>query len=303
MRYTKPPLNFEEQAQQLIDRGLIVSDQELLTRCLSVVNYYRLSAYWYPFKLIDPITGMESFKPGTTFEEIWNRYTFDRRLRLLVMDAIEHIEVAIFRTIMVEQYTLKYGPFGYCEPSNFIPKFEHIRMMENIEIGVERSKEEFVQRFKTKYFDEPFMPLWITAEIVTFGQLFTFYRFMHRAEKQCLAKRFDLFPPVFESWLHSLLFIRNTCAHHARLWNRKIPIGPKLPDKRHKPDWYDPIGIDNRRVYAILVILNYLLSYISDGNDWSARLNKLLLEYDGIPIKIMGFPDNWSKGPLWDIQV
>jgi len=97
MSYTKPPLNFEEQAQQLIDRGLIVSDQELLTHCLSVVNYYRLSAYWFPFKVIDPITGMESFKPGTTFEEIWNRYTFDRRLRLLVMDAIEHIEVAIFR--------------------------------------------------------------------------------------------------------------------------------------------------------------------------------------------------------------
>ena len=106
MKYTKPTLSFADQAQRLIDRGLIVESKDELIRCLSRVNYYRLSAYWYTFKVIDPSTGKEQFAPDTTFSKIWRQYIFDRELRLLVMDAVEHIEVAILRTQMVERFTL-----------------------------------------------------------------------------------------------------------------------------------------------------------------------------------------------------
>ena len=102
MKYTKPALSFEQQAQRLLDRGLITPDKGTLVQHLRVVNYYRLSAYWYPFKCIDPATGNEQFTPDTTFEMIWRRYTFDSHLRLLVMDAIEYVEVAFLRTRMVE---------------------------------------------------------------------------------------------------------------------------------------------------------------------------------------------------------
>ena len=95
VRYTKPALSFEQQAQRLIDRGLIVQDKAALVECLRAVNYYRLSAYWYPFKQDTP-TG-ERFASDTTFEMIWRRYTLDRELRLLAMDAIEHIEIAIVK--------------------------------------------------------------------------------------------------------------------------------------------------------------------------------------------------------------
>ena len=112
MNYTKPALSFEQQAQRLIDRGLIAPDKTILVTHLKAVNYYRLSAYWYPFKRIDSGSGNERFVPNTTFEMIWRRYTFDRELRLLVMDAVEHVEVAILRTRMVEQFTQLHGPFG-----------------------------------------------------------------------------------------------------------------------------------------------------------------------------------------------
>jgi len=99
VKYTKPALSFDDQAQRLLDRNLIARNKaELVKRLSIVVNYYRLSAYWYPFKQVDPITGDERFTPNTAFEIIWGRYTFDRRLRLLVMDAVEHVEVAILRT-------------------------------------------------------------------------------------------------------------------------------------------------------------------------------------------------------------
>lgn len=88
MKYTKPALSFEQQAQRLIDRGLVIQEKTELIRQLSGVNYYRLSAYWYPFKQIDPTNGEERFSPNTTFETIWRRYIFDRQLRLLIMDAV-----------------------------------------------------------------------------------------------------------------------------------------------------------------------------------------------------------------------
>ena len=181
----------------------------------------------------------------------------------------------------------------------FNPRLDHVRLMNEVEAAVGRSKEEFVQRFRRKYTGEPHLPLWMTAEVMTFGQLFTFFRHLHRTEKKTLARAFDLYPPVLESWLHTLNFTRNACAHHTRLWNREIPIRPKLPDKRHHPEWYNPIRMDNRRVFAILTILKYLLSYITPQSDWSVRLLSLLHEYDEIPLAQMGFPENWQESVLW----
>src|SRR5277367_3352549 len=102
VKYTKPVLSFEQQADQLLNRGL-EADRARLIETLSRVSYYRLSAYWHPFKQPD-----ESFAPATTLDMVWRRYTFDRQLRLLVMDAIERVEVAILRTLMVEHHARKY---------------------------------------------------------------------------------------------------------------------------------------------------------------------------------------------------
>lgn len=80
LRYSKLPLSFEQQAQLLLDRGLVADKAELVQR-LAAVNYYRLSAYWYMFKRVNPSTGDESFAPNTTLALVWRRYVFDRELR------------------------------------------------------------------------------------------------------------------------------------------------------------------------------------------------------------------------------
>lgn len=302
MKYTKPALSFEQQAQLLIDRGLIVRNKEELITHLRMVNYYRLSAYWYPFKKIDPLNGTETFKPNTTFEKIWNLYSFDRQLRLLIMDAVEKIEVAFLRTHMVEHFTLLYGPFGYSNIKNFNPKFrqtDHQRLLDDIDELVNRSKEEFVSRFQGKYFSENQLPLWIIVEIMSFGSLFTFYRYLNRSEKQNLANIFNLYPPVLESWLHTLNFIRNACAHHSRLWNRVLPIRPQIPDARHNPEWYSHDIIDNKYIFSVLTLLHYLLKYIDKKSEWKSRLESLLNEYPNVPINWMGFPTNWKEIEIW----
>lgn len=303
MKYTKPALSFEQQAQLLIDRGLIVQEKDELVRYLSIVNYYRLSAYWYPFKQFDPVSSAERFAPNTTFEMIWRRYTFDRHLRLLIMDALERVEVAVLRTRMVEQFTLLHGPFGYRELKNYSPRFakpDFKRLLREIDESVKRSKEEFVARFQRKYTSESSLPLWIAVEVMTFGHLFTFYRYLHRSEQQSLASAFNLYPPVLESWLHTLNFIRNACAHHSRLWNRILPIRPQLPDKRHRPEWYSPVKFDNLRVFAVLTLLRYLLQFIDPQSNWQMRLESLLAEFSDIPMSWMGFPLNWQDSAIWN---
>jgi len=119
MKFTKPPLTFEQQADLLIQRG-IIADRELLIQRLSSVNYYRLSGYWHHRKLPD-----DTFLPGTEFGVIWEQYVFDRQLRLLVMDAVERVEVAVW-TQLSYHHALTHGPFGQVEvaPPPSIPGVE-----------------------------------------------------------------------------------------------------------------------------------------------------------------------------------
>lgn len=302
MNYTKPALSFEQQAQRLLDRGLIAPSKDALVSRLKAVNYYRLSAYWYPFKVTDPASGVESFTPNTTFETIWRRYAFDRELRLLVMDAIERVEVATLRTRMVEQFALLHGPFGYTEIRNFSPRFfqsDHTRLLSELDDAVNRSNEEFVGRFRGKYTSEPRLPLWIAVEVMTFGQLFTVFRNLDRAEQQTLSQQFGLYPPVLVSWLHTLNFIRNACAHHARLWNRELPIRPYIPDARHRPEWHTPFQFDNRFMFTVLTLLYDLQKRIDPQSNWKDHLEALLLNYPEIPLNWMGFPPNWKNSPIW----
>ena len=159
MKYTKKPLTFNKQVDLLVDRGLTVADRELLLVHLNNVNYYRLSAYWYSFRLPD-----ETLKPGTTFEMIWRRYTFDRQLRLLAMDAIERVEIAVC-TQLTNIFTLKYGAFGHLKKGNF-PNIDPERwndLIYKIRDEADHSQERFVEHFRQKYEKETDLPLWMAV--------------------------------------------------------------------------------------------------------------------------------------------
>ena len=152
----------------------------------------------------------------------------------------------MLRTRMVEQFTLLHGPYGYCDINNFHPGFvpsDFTQLMKEVDEAVSRSSEEFVLRFRKKYTDETRLPLWMVVEVMTFGQLFTLFRNLNRAEQQRLSQQFGIYPPVLKSWLKTLNFIRNVCAHHGRLWNRELPIRPVIPDQKHHPEFYTPVSI------------------------------------------------------------
>ncbi len=296
VKYAKPALSFEQQADQLLNRGF-QADRARLIETLSRVSYYRLSAYWHPFKRPD-----ESFAPGTTLEKVWRRYTFDRQLRLLVMDAIERVEVAVLRTLMVEHHARKYGPFGYRDARNFRPEFaglDHQRMVDEIDQATSRSREPFVDQFRAKYTSEPGLPLWMAAEVASFGTLFTFYRYLHLPEQKQLSGQIGLPANVLQNWLFCLNYIRNLCAHHSRLWNRELGIRPLVPDRKNLPEWHVPMTPDNRRTFAVLTLLKWLLLRIAPQSQWANRLRELLKNYPDIPLNLAGFPSTWDTSPIW----
>lgn len=114
MQYSKRPFSIPEQAARLIERGLGCDDPGRLENYLTTIGYYRLSAYWHPFELpsTDGNSRNHRFQADTHFDHILNLYIFDRQLRLLVMEAIERIEVSV-RTCWATALAMRHGSHAH----------------------------------------------------------------------------------------------------------------------------------------------------------------------------------------------
>jgi abortive infection bacteriophage resistance protein len=240
MQYDKGHLSFEAQADRLISRGLI-ADRDLLISRLKNVNYYRFTGYLHPFRL----DGSDNYRPDTTIEKVWRLYAFDRRLRLIVMDAIERIEVSV-RTQLIFELSKETGAFGYATQAG-LPKlnsqdFDHLWRSIVEEVG--RSKEIFVGHFFGKYGNShQMLPLWMAGEIMSFGCMLTMYKGTAPVIKRGIARHYGIPDEVLTSWLQVINVVRNICAHHGRLWNRQLGYKPLLPGKNKYPQWYEPVSI------------------------------------------------------------
>lgn len=297
MKYPKPALSFAEQADLLLQRGLVGSREHLIER-LRGVNYYRLSAYWYTFRI--PDSSDDNLYPGTSLETVWRRYAFDRHLRLIAMDAIERIEIAL-RTQVVNRFTLQCGPFGYLDRANLpgLSVDDHRKLLEKVRREAICSREDFVRHYFSRYTSETDLPLWMACELMTFGTMYTLYRGLRTRTKKDIAREFGIHAPVLSSWLRSLNQVRNICAHHARLWNREFGAKPLIPERTSQPDWHSPVPVDNSKMFGILTVLYFLLRQVAPQSHWRQRLGLLLIDYNDVPLRFMGFPDNWESSPLW----
>ena len=299
MKFTKPPLSFSDQADHLIRCGL-VADRDELIETLKRVSYYRLSGYLFPFRQKRDSSQLQA---GTTLKEVWDRYVFDRQLRVCVMDGLERIEVAI-RTQLVTRLTTLHGPFAHVNRAQ-LPRLTHLRhrkLMNKVERGIDQSRETFVNHFKTKYTSEVHMPLWMVAEVMDYGSMLTLFRGAAAPVRQGIAADYGVSDRVLESWLIAGNTLRNGCAHHTRLWDRVHGTAVMIPHRKNHPDWHSPVpvGRDARRNFAQLTVLRYLLQVIAPQTGWARRLESLWADkHPDIPIHRMGFPADWKTCPIW----
>lgn len=317
-RYTKPPLTYQQQVELLKSRGLQFADEARAKRHLANISYYRMSAYMLPFKEANQEEEiLDSFKKGITWDHVYNLYVFDRKLRLLVFDAIERLEVAI-RTQIIYQLSHKYGSHWQDRQDIFNePKTIMLRGGKQITIDVyseiqshireqlhNNRAEVFIQHYTSKYYDPVNPPSWMSVEIMYFNHLSRICMGLkNRADIAGIASYFGLPPKTFCSWLHAINYVRNICAHHARLWNRDMSIVPERLEFSKKLTWLrEPHKARLKKFYYTACILNYLLQTVNPTSPFKTRQIALLDEYkDVVSLTAMGFPKGWKDEEMWKI--
>lgn len=309
--YNKIPLSFQKQIELLKSRHLIIDDEPKALSYLQEISYYRLSAYFLPYQ-----KAKDNFENNITFDQIIKTYSFDRELRLLVFDCIERIEVAI-RTQFIYQMALHYNDSHWQDNQNhFItPYYNKIGNLINpfadfqaiiSKAKTARTPETFIKHYINSYNKPANPPSWMCFELLTIGELSHIYRGLkNNADKKRIADFFEVHHTVFTSWLHTLTYVRNICAHHSRLWNRDLAIEP---EKLLKPkgNWIDKPFENNKRVFYFLCTLRYMLLRANPGNSMKQKLENLFNKYPTVPIKFLGIPSDgkgnlldWKNEPLW----
>ena len=322
--YAKKPLSLKQQVLKLKSRGLIVDDVNLAESYLSNISYYRLRAYTFPFQNNTEKGADHKFiNKNIHFKDIIDIYCFDRRLRSLVFNALEKIEVAI-RTKIVQIYSESTDDSHWYENEKLfnddectvrrkneetgiveiIKEFKYNILEEDILREVDRSNEDFIEHYSKTYHTPENPPAWMTLEVISFGTLSRLYELLIKDDnKKEIAKQFGLQKiDIMENWLHALSILRNCCAHHSRIWNRRFPVQILLPYNTTSPfiDRATIPTIKQNKLFAYLCCVKYILDIISPHNDFQKNLLSLLDNAGRLLVlKDMGFPDNWKYFGVW----
>lgn len=295
--YQKPWLSHADQVQQLINRGLTVADIPTAEAFLSHINYYRFSGYCLAFE-----QQRHQFLAGVTFEQLRAAYDFDLTLRDLITEALELIEVD-FRAAVAYYFGQKYGAFGHTDPANFFGKFNHADLLDRFHEEADRSSELFIQHFRATYAEYPDLPVWMLTEVISFGTLTRMFRGMHRPDQQQISVRYSLQAVTFGTILLHLVYVRNLCAHHSRVWDRVWSVKPTLPFGKQ---WRPPLVLSNDRLFPTLLIIYQLLKCCPAVGTfpatWRDRLHALLQNPPAAPnaLATMGIPAGWDQHPVWN---
>lgn len=297
MQYNKPPLNIQSQLGLVKSRGLQFKNENKAGHYLSNISYYRLRAYTYPFQnnnLID-----HPFQNGICFEDIISVYVFDRKLRMLVFNAIEKIEIAI-RTKMVYYFSLSHGSHWHENSALYLGNTRFIKDLGDLYKEIDRSTETFINHYTNKYTNPVYPALWMSLEVASMGLLSKiFSNLKNSPEKKSICRDFGVTHyTVLESWLHSICHVRNICAHHGRLWNRRLTVPPQLPKNPIFP-FLNNTSLNLNKPYPILSCITYILHIISPNSNFNSNLKDLLRDCPLVSLKEMGFPKNWEKEPIW----
>jgi len=306
--FSKPALPIGNQLAKLVSKGLLIGDTKEAESLLASIGYYRLSGYSHPFR---SSSNRSRFKNGTTFEQILRLYEFDRRLRLLVGDAIDRCEVAI-RAQVVNETAVRLGSHWFMDPRHFNRAYQLSDLRTKIEnaVGIrfnaatnqkeypKNHSETFISHYYNKYDSPEYPPIWMTAETLSFGTLSRMLSYLaDEAILEAIAKLFGFHHNVFRQWVLSLSYLRNLCAHHNRLWNRVFSVPPKVA-KKHKA-----IVPSANRFHAFAIVLVELLSSMDLDKKWIQQLLELFVEYPEVDPNAMGFPANWETLAFWSSRI
>lgn len=275
-------LTVKEQIDNLKSLNLTIKDEHFATQFLNDVSYFRfIKAYSLNLK---PKNG--NYYDGVTFEQLVELYLFNANFRQLLFSQIEKVEINL-RCRISNYFSSTYGVLGYQNASNFADESYHTAFLTDIQSEINRNKRApFIKNFQNNY-ENSDIPFYALVEIFSFGTLSKFFKNMKNADKKVIAGTYGIGYTYFESWVESIAYVRNLCAHYGRLYNAKLTKTPKLYQQDRN------LGITNIRVFGILICLKHILP---NDRHWIEFIDTILLlfeKYPHVEKSTMGFPDNW----------
>lgn len=296
MKYPKRPYSSQEHIALLEERGLKIPSQERAERYLDNVGYFRLTGYMFHLQTTD---GNHKFFSEASFDDIINLYQFDKKLRAIVIEYMERIEIAV-KAKLTNKYSLRDGFFWYTKKELYADANIYMTVNEKIAKAFAQPQEGFLKAYKFKYPSEPSPPSNMALETLTLGNLSRLYKGLDNNEiKIEIATEFGLASSTLTSWLIYLTNVRNICAHHSRLWNKKITADrPSIPNRKNYKFNGTMTNDFNTTMYGVISIMNRLLLSFNPDNRFILKIEKLIAEY-AIDTFFMGFPANWKTDAHW----
>lgn len=293
-------LEYHDLMQQLIDRGMNVTNRERCERKLAQVGYYRLSGYWHPSRTYNrssqrQITYNNQFQSNTHFEAIFNFYLFDKALRQEFMSAIERIEI-YFRTIIAHEMG-RISPLAYENKSLFSTNaFDATKKGPDFDKWTTRHQnllKDCKEDSITSHFNnnKP-IPIWVAMEAWDFGQLSKFYSMLKDEYRDVICTRVGIDKrDVLDNWLININGLRNRCAHHSRFCNRPNPRSFKFL----KNGYFNLLSIsqnESEKLFGAIAVIWFLIKKIGPSSNWLDRIADIIDTKPTVPgfyFSSMGF--------------
>lgn len=300
------PRTVDEQLTRLRNLGMQFHDEDLAKNYLCRVSYFRMKYFW--IDMIDDMSG--DFKENVCFEDVIERYEFDKSLRKILFNAIETLEIGL-RTKIISILSLATGSgLWYLDNKLFENQDYHKEFVLDLKYEFARSTDPFAREYIRDHEDWKEDSLegdnpdaWMIFETATFGTLSKMYKNlkMQSPLQSAIAKEFGLYSSKdLSSWLESLTVLRNGVAHHSRVWYRIFSKKP-VNIKTHRYAWLSTDMTDNqrKRAFGVVSCLLYLCNAIAPENTMKEEIKQLFAQYPKVPVFMLGFSNKWENNPLW----
>lgn len=309
----KPSRTIDEQLRLLVSRGMTVRNTAKAKEWLARISYYRLKGYWWGMQ--DDVVN-HHFKVGSVFEDVIERYKFDKELKVVLFRAIESLEIAL-RTKMIYHMSQAYGGLWYLDAQLANNANRHRDHLLHLQDEFKMSGEVFVRDYLVKhpnqlarnqrgYQSDQDPDAWIILEVATLGELSKWYKnISHQLPaKSKIANEFGFnLHSELSSWLESIAYIRNIVAHHSRLWSRNMVKRPSVLTNPVNPWLGRPLTmVEEKRAFHLVSALLYMCDAVGSGDRLRRDVYRLLWKYRALPVHGLGFFGDWQEHPVWKVS-